>query len=146
MPQQLDLTATANSSQSISSSCRCSISGMPLPAAALISTASHILSPRFSSSASSCIAALVYGPPGSGNSTSHMFSAIFFRYNFSGKSTLVANIAQQLGVALRRIDCFTFASDIPVSVSLAFLCIFFLTRCPSLHPIVSILRASLKCA
>lgn len=37
-----------------------------------------------------------------------------FRHTLSGKSTLVANVAQDLGVAFRRIDCFSFASDIPV--------------------------------
>ena len=87
---------------------------MPLPTAALISAASQVFSVGSSSFASSCIAALVHGPPGCGKALSRSLATNSTHHLLSGKSTLVANVAQQLGVALRRIDCFSFASDIPV--------------------------------
>jgi hypothetical protein len=54
-------------------------------------------------------------PPGCGFTLSIWFKlCVCFRHTLSGKSALVAHVAQELGVALRRIDCFSFASDIPV--------------------------------
>jgi hypothetical protein len=97
---------------------------MPLPSAALISAASQVFSVGSSSLASSCIAALVHGPPGCGKNLSRLVATRSSHHILSGKSTLVANVAKQLGVALRRIDCFSFAYDIPVMhFSLYFFCI-----------------------
>jgi hypothetical protein len=90
---------------------------MSLPAARLISAASHIFSLSSSSFATSCIAALVHGASGSGNTSALLSLEILIYYTSLGKSTLVAHVAEELGATLRRIDCYTFASDIPVIAS-----------------------------
>jgi hypothetical protein len=114
LPQQLELSAFGSSNHKSNQSQHGCNRGMSLPAANLISAASHVFSLSSSSFATSSIAALVHGAPGSGNISALLLLRMPNFHPSPGKSTLVAHVAKEMGVALRRIDCFTFASDIPV--------------------------------
>jgi hypothetical protein len=81
LPQQLELTANGNSIPNKNSSAR----SMSLSATALITAASHIFSMSSIPPATSCVAALVHGPPGCGNALSRLFMLLIFVMLYQAK-------------------------------------------------------------